>query len=269
MPRIRSANDHPIVDGVLDEPPPDADGGGGEEKERGLDADAQREARKTAVARSSLALVPRGDRPLYGNAAFFRDAADQLGVSTSHGLELAGAVYTRETEAGLVLLGLKRCASGAPGRVAVNPEWGEILWHTHPGLKGSLAAFSNEDLEAAKMAKKPLLVVGFGGLSPDVLSTLTLPLGMRSFLVSAGIKGLLSLEKTGRLQKRLLRLGVGVRVCYPSGRIQPVLRTQATPLQHAFDDMSFFIDRGIGVVERRGQAAIKGLLARVVGPNQR
>jgi hypothetical protein len=223
------------------------------------------EARKTALTGASLALVPAGERALYGSQAFFERASEELFVSTKHGLELAGAVYAREQEGRTVLVGLARKGTGEPGRVAIDPSWGSILWHTHPGLKGSLAAFSNEDLAAAKSSARPLLVIGFSGLSPDVITTLTLPLGLRGFAVSLGMKGLMALEKGGQMQKRLLSFGVAARVCYPSGRIQPVLRRRATPLQRAIDDMSYAVDRGVGVVERTGQRAAKELLAWVVG----
>lgn len=220
-----------------------------------------REARKLAVAAARLDVAPRGEPPLFGSKAFFARAAEELFESTSAGLELAGAVLARPGEGRTTLVGLSRRGCGQPGRVAIDPSWGAMLWHTHPGLRGSLAAFSNEDLEAAKLANRPLLVVGFGGLSPDVVTTLTLPIGVKGLLLSAGIKGLMTLEKSGALQRRLLALGVAARVCYPSGRIQPVLRARATPLQAALDDMSFAIDRGVGAVERAGQKAIKDLVA--------
>lgn len=214
---------------------------------------------------ASTALVPRTEAALYGSRAFFERAAEELLVSTEHGLELAGAAFARQKEGRTVLVGLKRAVTGQPGRVGIDPEWGSILWHTHPGLRGSLAAFSIEDLEVARRAAKPLLVVGFGGLSPEVLTTLTLPFGMRAFLASAGLKGLMTLEKKGMLRRRLLRLGVAARVCWPSGAIQPVLRANATPLQAALDEMSFAVDRGVGAVERVGQQALRDVLSVLMG----
>jgi hypothetical protein len=256
---IRPLKDAPILDAQLEEEPRTT------QSEDVPDRRQQASARRGAVARASLSLAPTGERPLYGTARFFEAAAEQLLLSTSHGLELAGAAYARRDSERTLLVGLKRCGSGAPGRVAVDPSWGEILWHTHPGLKGSLAAFSGEDLEAARLSHKPLLVIGFSGLSPDVVTTFTLPLGYRGFLLSSAVKGLLSLEKSGRLQRRLLRFGIAARVCYPSGRIQPVMRASGTPLQYALDDVSFLLDRTIGAVERRGQAALKAALKKVVG----
>ena len=231
--------------------------------------DVDDDARRTALSGASLGIVPAGEHALYGSQAFFERASEELFMSTKHGLELAGAVYARAREGRTLLVGLARKGTGEPGRVAVDPTWGSILWHTHPGLRGSLAAFSNEDVEAAKQANRPLLVVGFSGLSPDVVTTLTLPLGLRGFAVSLGMKGLLALEKDGKLQRRLLSFGVAARVCYPSGRIQPVLRSRATPLQRAIDDMSYVVDKGVGAIERTGQKAIRDLVSWMVGRDGR
>ncbi|HEY1100778.1 MAG TPA: hypothetical protein VGF99_17695 [Myxococcota bacterium] len=234
----------------------------------------QQQARRTAVpaATTSTALV-RSERPIYGSKAFFRRAAEELVASTRTGRELAGACFVRERPGRggdrLVLVGVKREMSGLPGRVPVDPAWGSVLWHTHPGLKGSLAAFSLEDLEVAKQAGKPLLVIGFVGFSLDVLSTLAMPFGLKAALASAGIKGLLALEKSGRLPTKLLELGVGARVCWPSGRIQPVLRKGAPPWQAAVDEMSFALDRGVGAVERTGQRALREVAGLFVDRDRR
>ena len=221
----------------------------------------QREARKGAVDAAahinSRALVPGRERALYGSKAFFRRAAEELVTSTRTGCEMAGVCFVKEKAHRVLLVGLKREISGQPGRVPVDPSWGSVLWHTHPGLKGSLAAFSMEDLDVAKQAGKPLLVIGFVGFSLDVLSTLAMPFGIKAALASAGVKGLLALEKSGRLPTRLLEMGVGARVCWPSGNIQPVLRAGAAPWQAAVDDMSFLLDRGVGAVERVGQKALR------------
>ena len=143
-----------------------------------------------------------------------------------------------------------------------------MLWHTHPGLRGSLAAFSVEDLEVAKQAGKPLLVIGFVGFSLDVLSTLALPFGLKAALAAGGIKGLLALEKSGRIPTKILESGVGARVCWPSGAIRPVRREHAPPWQQAVDDMSFAFDRGVGAVERGGQRALRGVVSLFVEPRR-
>ena len=247
MPKIRSAKDLETQDSeVLSDEPRALIVGG-------------------ATQRGSTALVVKKPQALYGTRAFFKAAAEQLVVSTKHGLELAGACFTDEHKGRVILTGLSRKGSGRPGRVAIDSRWGGVLWHTHPGLKGSLAAFSNEDLGAAKQAKKPLLVIGFGGLSPDVLSTAALPLGIRAFLIAGGVKAILSLERRGKLQERLLDLGVSARVCYPDGTIKQVVRLNASPLRLAFEDVSFLIDKSVGSVERRGQALIKDVISKIAG----
>jgi hypothetical protein len=203
---------------------------------------------------------------LVASASFFRRAAEELVVSTRTGRELAGACFVKEKAGRATLVGLKREMAGQPGRVAVDPSWGSVLWHTHPGLKGSLAAFSLEDLDVAKQSGKPLLVIGFVGFSLDVLSTVALPFGWRAALASVGVKGLLSLEKSGRLPTRLLELGVGARVCWPSGVVRPVVRRGAPAWQQAVDEMNFVVDRGVGAVERTGQRALREVLSLFVDP---
>jgi hypothetical protein len=215
------------------------------------------------------AVVGTRSPPLFASGAFFRRAAEELVLSTKSGRELAGACFVRERRGRVTLVGLKREMTGLPGRVGVDPTWGSVLWHTHPGLRGSLAAFSLEDLDVARQAGKPLLVIGFVGFSLDVLSTLALPLGWRAALASAGIKGLLALEQSGRLPTRLLELGVGARVCWPSGVIRPVLRRGAPAWQRALDDMNFVVDRGVGAVERTGQRALRELLSLFVDPKSK
>jgi hypothetical protein len=213
-----------------------------------------------AADTTSRALVPGRERPLYGSRAFFRRAAEELVTSTKTGRELAGVCFVKEKHHRVLLCGLKREVSGQPGRVPIDPSWGSVLWHTHPGLKGSLAAFSIEDLQVAQESQKPLLVIGFVGFSLDVLSTLAVPFGLKAVLASAGIKGLLALERSGKIPTKLLEVGVGARVCWPSGNIQPVLRAGAAPWQAAVDDMSFWLDQGVGAVERTGQRALREVI---------
>lgn len=250
------ATQMPVLDGVLIEESEPAPRSGPTDDAASVTVDYD------AMAPASLTHTPIGERALFGNRAFFRRAADELYVSTTHGLELAGAVYARPSAGRTLLVGLTRKSTGRPGRVAVQPSWGSMLWHTHPGLRGSLAAFSSQDVECARQAQKPLLVIGFGGLSPDVLSTLTLPFGVRGILLSAGIKGVLAMEQLGHLRFGLLRLGVAARVCYPNGTIQPVLRAGAPPWRQAWDEMSYAIDHTVGMFERRGQELVRKISKR-------
>jgi hypothetical protein len=213
---------------------------------------------------ASTSLSLRSAPTLRASTRFFEHASEQLLWSTKLTQELAGSVFIREAAHGSILCGLKREMAGKPGRVAIDPQWGSLLWHTHPGIRGSLAAFSNEDIDVAKRSGKPLLVIGFGGLSVDVLSTLVMPFGMRALLLGAAVKGVLSLEKVATLAPRLLRLGVAARVCYPDGRIAMVRRIHSTPLQRAVEQMSFALDRGVGRVERTGQLAVKRVIDAVL-----
>lgn len=257
---IRRPDDNDIVDAFAEGLVTDVRAGG----DNVPDPVAQHEARRGAldgdVSTTSRALVRAVDRPLLGSAAFFRRAAEELVTSTRTGRELAGSCFVKEKEGRTLLVGLKREMSGAPGRVGIDPDWGTVLWHTHPGLRGSLAAFSIEDLDVAKQSGKPLLVIGFVGFSVDVLSTLALPFGLKAALASGGIKGLLALERSGKIPTKILEYGVGARVCWPSGTIQPVRRRNAAPWQQAFDEMSFTFDRGVGAVERAGQSAIREVM---------
>jgi hypothetical protein len=226
-----------------------------------LQQEARTNALDATVRLDSRALVRQQDRPLVGSRAFFRRAAEELILSTQTTRELAGSCFLKERDGAVTLVGLRRELSGQPGRVGIDPTWGAVLWHTHPGLRGSLAAFSLEDLEVAKQAGKPLLVIGFVGFSLDVLSTLALPFGLKAALAAGGIKGLLALEKSGRIPTKILEYGVGARVCWPSGAIRPVRRAHAPPWQQAVDDMSFAFDRGVGAVERGGQRALRGVIS--------
>lgn len=230
---------------------------------------ARRDALDAAVTLDSRALVRQPDRALVGSRAFFRRAAEELVLSTRTSRELAGCCFLKEEGGVVTLVGLRRELSGQPGRVGIDPSWGAVLWHTHPGLRGSLAAFSLEDLEVAKQSGKPLLVIGFVGFSLDVLSTLALPFGVKAALAAGGIKGLLALERSGRIPTKLLEYGVGARVCWPSGAIHPVRRRHAPPWQQAIDDMSFAFDRGVGAVERGGQRALREVASLFIDPGRR
>jgi hypothetical protein len=257
---IRKPDDSDIVDAFADGLVTDMTSDGIDVPDQVAQHEARRGALDGAVSTSSRALVRVTDRPLRGSASFFRRAAEELVTSTRTGRELAGSCFVKERGGRTLLVGLKREMSGMPGRVGIDPDWGAVLWHTHPGLRGSLAAFSIEDLEVAKASGKPLLVIGFVGFSLDVLSTLALPFGLKAALASGGIKALLALERSGKIPTQILEYGVGARVCWPSGAIQPVRRRKAVPLQQAFDEMSFTFDRGVGAVERAGQSALREVM---------
>lgn len=212
------------------------------------------------IATGGNDIAIQNESRVFGTREFFERASEELLLSTRYGVEFGGVVLARSCGRRTVLVGLQRKHTGQSGRVAVDGKWGSILWHTHPGLRGSLAAFSIEDLEVARDTQKPLLVIGYGSLSPDVMSTMALPLGVRGMLISSGVKALLALEKRGRLPNNLLRLGTAARICYPSGKIRPVVPLGATPLGHAAEDISFMLDQSVGMVERAGQRILRRMV---------
>ena len=107
--------------------------------------------------------------------------------------ELAGPVVAREEQGQCLLVGLAEREMGEHRHVRVSADWGSVLWHTHPGLSGTIAAFSEEDLEVARTSGRPLLVIGYGSLSVEVLSN-SVATWKRAFFISAGLKGLMWLE---------------------------------------------------------------------------
>lgn len=204
--------------------------------------------------------VPKG-QPLLGSDAFFAQATQRLKESTQMGRELAGAVLAKEERGRCILVGLETVEEGSQRHVNVSADWGSLLWHTHPGFSGTLAAFSQDDLEVAKSSGRPLLVIGYGSLSFEVLSTLALPLGRRAMFVSAGLKGLMWLEKQNHIPTKLLETGVAVRVCYPNGDIHPVFPERASPAARAVGEVGFILDKSVGYVERQGQSLARRLFS--------
>ena len=193
--------------------------------------------------------------PLPGSESFFDSAAAMLKKSTKEQRELAGAASARKTDGGLVLEGLELKRTGMEKGVAVQSDWGSVNWHTHPGLKGSLAAFSQADLDAAKATERPLLVIGYSGLSPEVLSMLALALGKRTpLLIGGSVLGMMYLERHGFVNTPLLALGVAARICYPDGSIHPVARDGAGLTRKKLDELGFFLDKSAGSLGRKVQS---------------
>ncbi len=214
--------------------------------------------------RSNFFGVPSG-QVLYGSDEFFDQAVAILKQSTQQKAELAGAVVAEEVNGKFLLVGLTQKETGSQRHVMVQSDWGSLLWHTHPGFSGTIAAFSEDDLEVARTSGRPLLVIGYGSLSIEVLSTLALPLGRRAFFISAGLKGLMWLENKDKIPTRLLEKGVAVRVCYPDGVIQPVLRMNSSPAERAVGEVGFMLDKSVGYLERQGQSLAKRLFS-MLGP---
>lgn len=187
-----------------------------------------------------------GTPEVCGSAAFFEAAADALVESTRSKRELGGACYfTRKGDA-VVLVGLARRSDGKATHVNVRPSWGSILWHTHPGMSFSLAAFSTPDIEGARIADRALLVIGYTAASPDVLGLTTAADVLRG--------------SKDPLTDRLLRVGVSAQVCWPNGDIRPVRHFTRTPLQGALEDASFRVDSALGKASRAVAPSALGAL---------
>jgi hypothetical protein len=177
------------------------------------------------------------DKPeVFGSGAFFASATEVLLESTRDERELGGACYCVERDGKLVLVGLSKRSRGDAKTVSIDPDWGAILWHTHPGLSFSVAAFSMGDLEGASDTGRPLLVIGYRFGSPDstgLTQAVAMGLGMHDEIL-----------------ERLLRVGVAARVCWPDGEVRAVRRYLGAGVQEVVDDASFQIDRAVGVAAR-------------------
>lgn len=202
-----------------------------------VDDDERLAAEAEQLGRASLYQPIVGTPELYGSAAFFAAATERLVESTVEDHELGGACYFVRKDRDVVLVGLRCLAQGGAEHVAIDPSWGSVLWHTHPGLRFSLAAFSGPDFEGARRAGRPLLVIGYRSVSPDALG-LTYALGVAR-------------ERDDALTERLLRLGVSARVCWPDGAVRPVRRWRAGGLREIVDDVTFHIDRAVGAAARQ------------------
>ena len=191
-----------------------------------------------------------GTPAVYGSRAFFAAATEVLLESTRERRELGGACYFVVRDAALVLVGLQTRSSGQAVHVALAPSWGSVLWHTHPGMSFSVAAFSDEDLAGARRAGRPLLVIGYQSASPDVLG-LTL---------AAGLAG----GKDHEVTRQLLRVGVAARVCWPTGEVRPVRRYRQEGVGRALDEASFHVDRVLGAAARAVQPVSRAIGSKVL-----
>jgi hypothetical protein len=188
-----------------------------------------------------------GTPDLLGSDACFEAATEALVESTRSARELGGACYFVQKGGAVVLVGLSRRAQGHGDHVTVQPSWGSVLWHSHPGQQLSLAAFSTPDIEGARAAGKPLLVIGYRTASPDVL-------GLTA--VADLVRG-----RDDPLTDRLLHMGVAAQVCWPSGEIRPVERYRRDPANDALGKLSFHVDSALGSASRAITASPLGPLS--------
>lgn len=202
-------------------------------------------------------LHPRfeGKPPVFGSGSFFAGATELLVESTQQERELSGACYGVMNEGALVLVGLQTRAVGTSSHVPTEAGWGAVLWHTHPGLSFSLAAFSDQDLESARDTGRPMLVIGYNTASPDVLG------------VTQALHFVTEADHV--VIDRLLRFGVAARVCWPDGTVRPVRRYRASGWRDAVDDATFAVDRVMGAaargLDRRGFRGVSMKLAKGIG----
>lgn len=187
-----------------------------------------------------------GTPEVYGSGAFFEAAAEMLVESTRMKRELGGACHFVRKGDAVVLVGLARRSDGKASHVAVRPSWGSILWHTHPGMSFSMAAFSTQDIDGARVANRAMLVIGYAAASPDVLGLTT---------VTDLLRG-----SRDPLTDRLLRMGIAAQVCWPDGTIRPVRHFTRTALQGTLEDASFRVDSALGAASRAVTKSALGAL---------
>ena len=181
---------------------------------------------------------------------------DLLLASTTAARELAGTCTHRSATEG------ERLASGLDGRdvwvlddfrtttlgdaaqVKLGvPGPGELSWHTHPGLRFSMAGFSEQDTKAVQATGRPLLVLGYTFAAPDTLSWLMVLGGWQGVAATALVQAALRAEASGRMESRLSRIGVAARLLLSDGTLLPVRRSTAAPWQRVLETGTFHVDR--------------------------
>ena len=203
-----------------------------------------------------LDLAPRKGK-LRGERAFWERAEEELVESRRADLEFAGAVYAEQRDDVLVLSGLHRRAVGAPGTVALDPSWGSLLWHTRPGLLSSLSAFSDADAKAARRVDRPLITVSHTALSPSMAANVLFPVGARSLMLVAGLRGLLALDRRRKGTPMLLGRALAARVVYPGGEVALVEHLNASLPRELFDRTAFAVDQRLGKAESRARRVLR------------
>ncbi len=190
--------------------------------------------------------------------------------STRIGLEAAGSCALRKATTGEIE------ASGLPGdevfvvedfriehtgsanMVAMPPDPGpgRISIHTHPGLHFGLSWFSEEDEHAVATLARPLMVIGYTALSPELMSTLAVPFGWAGIATAAGVHTALRMEANGVMEPRLLRRAVTARVLFPGMRVVGVRAAQAEPWRRNWEAATFAADGAVAKTERATRKAL-------------
>jgi len=194
---------------------------------------------------------------LAGDGAFWERAHEELVESRRTDREFAGAVYAERRGKDLVLVGLHRRAVGEPGQLTLDPAWGSVLWHTRPGLLSSAAAFSKADAAMARVAGRPLVTISHTALSPAMAANLLFPIGARSLMLVAGLRGLLALDRRRKGSPMLLGRALAARVIYPNGEVAPIDHLGASLPREIFDRTAFAVDQRIGRVESTARRILR------------
>ena len=184
------------------------------------------------------------------------EMVDTLVRSTREGLEFAGTCRVRppastevedpkQAARTWVVEGFETKIKGTATSVGTPPSDGSPLdWHTHPGLRGGFAGFSQADEYAVDARTRPMTVVGYTALSPQFLGVMTIPLGGWGFAASLGLMALLQAEaRVQGVEPRTLRLGAAARVRFPGGRVIPMQLVDQSGWEKAWGQATFQVDQ--------------------------
>lgn len=223
-------------------------------------------------------LVRRPSQPVCGHAhvtqmrlsrAGATEMVDTLVRSTREGREFAGTCRVRppsesevddRVDGTWVIEGFDTLVRGTADSVRVPPAGSSPLdWHTHPGLRGGFAGFSEADERAVDARSRPMVVLGYTALSPQFMGVLTIPLGGWGFAASLGLMALLQAEaRVQGVEPRALRLGVAARVRFPGGRTLPLQLIDQSGWERAWSETTFQVDKAATSASRvANDAALK------------
>ncbi|MFH1807815.1 MAG: hypothetical protein ABIJ09_03665 [Pseudomonadota bacterium] len=206
-----------------------------------------------------LDLAPR-QGSVQAERRFWERATEEIVESHRSKHEFAGSVYVEQRGDALVLTGLHRNAVGDPGRVQLDPAWGSLLWHTRPAVLSATTAFSDLDAELAKKSGRPVVTLCHTALSPSAAAALVFPVGVRTLMLAAGLKGLLAIDQKRKGSPMLLGRAVAARVIYPDGGVAPVEHAGASLPREVFDRAAFAVDKTLGKAEGRARRFLRDVI---------
>jgi hypothetical protein len=207
-----------------------------------------------------LDLAPRRGA-VQAERRFWERAGEEIVESHRSKHEFAGSVYVEKRGQDLHLTGLHRHAVGDPGRVRLDPGWGSLLWHTRPAMLSATTAFSEADAELARQAGRPVVTLSHTALSPSAAAALVFPVGVRTLMLAAGLKGLLALDQKRRGAPLLLGRAVVARIVYPDASVAPVEHAGASLPREVFDRAAFAVDRTLGQAEGKARRFLRDVVA--------